>query len=1152
MIRLVYSNRTEELMLAVAEAVLAERAAGSVLDPVTLIVPSGHVEARLKLGIARANGVAANLDACLLSRFVERLAGPAARVLDADAYLDALLALLLDDAFLREPELGPVRDYLYAAGTREEAVDTRRFQLALKVARFFEEYAWSRPEMLQGWRERGRTGVRRDETEEWQRALWVAARDLLDARSPARRERAVAVYELAEAPFAVVPRAHVFGFAHFARSAQKILARLAREGELHVYSFNPCMEFWEDVRGARPARRRKSLPRSPTLPLFASDADDPLALRLWGRPGRENVQFLDELAGFDAAARFADTAPTLLGRLQRDILQRRSPEPSSQKADASLALLACPSPKREAEAVAAEIWRVLRDEAELRISDIAILVASPDAEAYAALLGAALDECHEIPHEVLGRPLSSGSRVPEAVAHLLALPAGHFTRREVMRVATHPCILSGFPGASASEWVGHCEALGIVRGADRDDARGSYVERDLFNWDQGLRRLALGAVMTGLRSGDSRPFELAGERYLPEELESGRREGAMSFALLARSLLADARFARSARLPMRDWAAFLRLLAVSYVVPATDADERALTACASALQDLERVDLGGREAPYTVASQLAREALARLGAGSAYATDGVTVAPLHRARDLPFDVVFVVGLGEGSFPAPEAADPLDVRGPVRRPGDVSPRERDKYAFLEVLLSARRRLVLSYVARDALTGEPLAPSSVVSELGYVLERGYLGPGALSAITRNVPPRRHQDDPFGLPYEAGREARAFSLGRSLRGALGEAEPMPDLAELRASVAPELRPRLDERLGVVAVPPATEGGQERVTISIAALRRFLECPLQGHARYRLGLDEDEPDDLLSREDEPFETPYGREIMFLRDVFVRARGVDVEAAYAEAAALEELTNHGPTGVFAGPEREEHRAILAQWRAQFAEAMQGRAADLSVLRVGRAEEQARVDALVDPIVLTLPPRPEEGQPRPVRVEVVGRTEPLTTEPRGSWVLSFRSVPTDRVERLVRERKEALRAFLDHVVLAATGKPPASHAAFLAVAGKTSQLSRIDFAPVTRDEAVDYLGRLTSDLLAGSHAYLLPCEAVFRFDLRRGEAETPAESIAAVRDAYDARYGRKSYSSIRGPVPDAQRFPIPTDDEAFARIERRFGLFFAKARESRS
>ena len=57
-------------------------------------------------------------------------------------------------------------------------------------------------------------------------------------------------------------------------------------------------------------------------------------------------------------------------------------------------------------------------------------------------------------------------------------------------------------------------------------------------------------------------------------------------------------------------------------------------------------------------------------------------------RAVPFRAVFVLGLGEGEFPAREREDPLDLRRARRVPGDVSPAERDRYLFLEALLSAR--------------------------------------------------------------------------------------------------------------------------------------------------------------------------------------------------------------------------------------------------------------------------------------------------------------------------------------------------------------------------------------------------------------------------------------------------------------------------------
>ncbi|GIS37178.1 MAG: hypothetical protein Ct9H90mP9_2080 [Pseudomonadota bacterium] len=60
----------------------------------------------------------------------------------------------------------------------------------------------------------------------------------------------------------------------------------------------------------------------------------------------------------------------------------------------------------------------------------------------------------------------------------------------------------------------------------------------------------------------------------------------------------------------------------------------------------------------------------------------------------------------------------------RQIGDVSEPERDRYMFLETLVSTRERLVMSYVCRDDRTDDELKPSSVVQTLVEELNKGYL--------------------------------------------------------------------------------------------------------------------------------------------------------------------------------------------------------------------------------------------------------------------------------------------------------------------------------------------------------------------------------------------------------------------------------------------
>ena len=161
----------------------------------------------------------------------------------------------------------------------------------------------------------------------------------------------------------------------------------------------------------------------------------------------------------------------------------------------------------------------------------------------------------------------------------------------------------------------------------------------------------------------------------------------------------------------------------AYLAADSDSEQRALSQCLQKIQALRDQDVAGRKVGYRIACESLRKALEGLtGSRGHYLADGVVVSPLLEMRALPFRVVFLCGLGEGRFPAADGPDPLDLTLARRQVGDVSPRERDKYLFLETLACARDRLYLSYVARDAQTGDELEPSPVVHELIRHLHRG----------------------------------------------------------------------------------------------------------------------------------------------------------------------------------------------------------------------------------------------------------------------------------------------------------------------------------------------------------------------------------------------------------------------------------------------
>ena len=640
MLRLVYSNRTEELLVELGTRVRAQQARNGPLSPVRVVVPSAALEGYLRLGVARVGGIAANLRFLLLNAFAEEVAAnwSKRRVAGAQSFQAMVLTLLLDDTFLSHDDLEPVRAYLSATSGRD-SIEVRRVQLADRLGKAFERYTHSRVDLLTTWRKGTSLEAHYAETERWQRRFWLAMfgeGGLGRVRELCPLHEAVAAGEHADA--ATSGPTHVFGFAHFASTFHGLLARVGRTDDVVVYSLSPCEGFWEDV-----------------------DPRDPVPLHLWGRPGREHVRALDALASFDREDRFVDPPHrTLLSQLQLDLLRREPARHAidpgfSFDRDESLRVLEHSSVRRELEAVASEIWRLVESDPTLRFDEIGVLLPDGESQRYLLHLASVFGEAHRIPHREVALLLAHDSRIVEAIELLLTLPLGRFTRQDLLRLAVHPAVVESLDGVDPKQWLSWCDALGIVHGADRADHEGTYIERDVFNWDQGLRRLALGAFMAGDASGERSPLMLGADAYVPYEVSPSDLGDAAGLGVLLRSLVSDARFVRDAVLGLKEWASLLGTLVETYIAPARDADAEVLAQCLRRIHALGDIDVGGKRVPYRIARELVRAQMGSLPGPRG--GEGVVVSRITSMRAIPLRVVFACGMGEG---------PLSVGG-RRRP-----------------------------------------------------------------------------------------------------------------------------------------------------------------------------------------------------------------------------------------------------------------------------------------------------------------------------------------------------------------------------------------------------------------------------------------------------------------------------------------------------
>ncbi len=130
---------------------------------------------------------------------------------------------------------------------------------------------------------------------------------------------------------------------------------------------------------------------------------------------------------------------------------------------------------------------------------------------------------------------------------------------------------------------------------------------------------------------------------------------------------------------------------------------------------------------------------------------GVTFCSMVPLRSVPFRVVAMLGLGDGEFPRQEHAADFDLIAHGtgdRRHGDRSRRNEDRYLFLEGILSARERLIITYTGQNIRDNSELPPSVILSELLDHLAR---------SCERSALVVKHPLQAFSQRYFDGSDAR-----------------------------------------------------------------------------------------------------------------------------------------------------------------------------------------------------------------------------------------------------------------------------------------------------------------------------------------------------------------------------------------------------------
>ncbi|MGB3052836.1 MAG: exodeoxyribonuclease V subunit gamma [Polyangiales bacterium] len=772
---LIRSNRTENLADALA-SLIRKKPLGPFENEV-IVVQSRGMERWLTLALAERLGIWGNpsfpFPRAVIEEVLERAIG---RSDEAPAYspdrLKWTIARLLEESAPQK-----LLPYLGA-----EADPDRLLRFAASLSAVYDDYVVYRPELLSTWADGATPG--------WQPELWHRVARALGPHDLASRIQ-LALPKLRgglDTSELSLERLHVFALETIPPLFLQFFNALSHSVPTTLYVLEPSSEYLGDVL---------------LSPEGQASRDGHAFLSNVGRLSRNFQQVLlsvDQELGGQTEAYQPPVRANLLGSLQADMFEFRSPPASAERpvhdsSDSSITLHACAGPMREAQVVYETVQGALEDDPTLLPEDI--LVMAPDLETYAPVFRAVFGQegRHRIPYEVHDRLTRDDAPFYDDFLAVLDVLGSRFSVLDLLPLIDADSMRADFR-FSPEERARLTELLaaaGIRWGIDAEHrAELEFPAEPLHTWRAGFGRLFLGFASS---PEDTGVFEGLLPRGAPS-LEDAALVARLS--RLGETLFEVRHHTRHPR-SMGDWAELLGRLCAS-LFSEDDQWTAAVRVVREALRSLkESAEQSGYDGALplrTIRKELAGLLLKETPAVG-FLRRGVTIAELVPLRPVPFRLVCLVGMSEESFPRADKRLSFDKTRDSQRPGDRNKRHDDRHAFLQAILCARDRLIITFGAPSAGSRDVASPSPLLWELRETVNRYYQGPDGAPLLEPSAHPRHGFDASYfdgSAPFQSSSRRYlqiAEALGEppgerarvELRAEVGERDPVVSTGELAA---------------------------------------------------------------------------------------------------------------------------------------------------------------------------------------------------------------------------------------------------------------------------------------------------------------------------------------------------------------------------------
>lgn len=769
-LNIITSNRLEILAEQLSRTVV-DKPLSSLFSPEVIVVQSTGMRRWVSMELAGRNGICANCSFLFPDTFLHKIFKKfISNLPEKSPFKPGIMTFKIMNllpACTERPDFESLKRYL-----EDDPKGLKLFQVSKRIADTFNQYLVFRPEMIFEWEE--------GKENHWQAHLWRELVHGSEGMHIARLQHLL-IEKIKDRPGSIkdLPeRISIFGISYFPPFYMQVFTALSILIEINFFVMNPCMEQWADTASNREIGKIKGKNNDRLADELHLETGNRL-LASMGAAGRDFFALINE-SDCKVYELFEKKAgSSILSSVQSDILHLKNREGCSvnHSDDTSIQIHSCHSPMREIEILRNNLLAMFEEERELEPKDI--IVMTPNIELYAPFVHAVFDTEEDdrlrIPFGIAGQSIRRESRVVDGFLSILDLKESRFGVSQVLALLETPGVKERFgltePDIETVErWI---KDTGIRWGIDAAHRGRLCLPRFPENtWKAGIERLLLGYAMPGY----SKDMFCGILPY--DNIEGDKTRILGKFLEFLDRVFTSVEILGCPR-TLTAWRTALTEILEQFFLPDDDRTEREVETIQRIFDNLPRKeDLSGFD--KRIELEALRSYLAGCfeseSFGAGFISGGVTFCAMLPVRSIPFKVICLIGMNHDTFPRDLRPLSFDLIAKNPRPTDRLQRNDDRYFFLETIVSARKRLYISYVGQSIQDNSKIPPSIVVSELLDYIKKGFSAPG--KDILEQVV-TRHKLQAFSSEYYKG-DKRLFSYSKedfaassSLR---GHREPTP----------------------------------------------------------------------------------------------------------------------------------------------------------------------------------------------------------------------------------------------------------------------------------------------------------------------------------------------------------------------------------------